>query len=102
MRRWLSVTGPAVLGPGGFQLPGARCTQHDRAAELRDAGAEETLAPIPLLNAKTRSAFGMTEPDVASSDATNVATKIDRDGDDYVISGRKWLSPAPRTPTAAS
>ncbi len=45
----------------------------------------------PLLNAKTRSAFGMTEPDVASSDATNVATKIVRDGDDYVITGRKWF-----------
>lgn len=45
----------------------------------------------PLLNAETRSAFGMTEPDVASSDATNVATKIVRDGDHYVITGRKWF-----------
>jgi len=45
----------------------------------------------PLLNAKTRSAFGMTEPDVASSDATNVATRIVRDGDHYVITGRKWF-----------
>src|SRR6201985_2312580 len=45
----------------------------------------------PLLNAKTRSAFGMTEPDVASSDATNVATKIVRDRDHYVITGRKWF-----------
>lgn len=45
----------------------------------------------PLLNAQTRSAFGMTEPDVASSDATNVATKIVRDGDHYVITGRKWF-----------
>ena len=45
----------------------------------------------PLLNAQTRSAFGMTEPDVASSDATNVATKIVRDRDYYIITGRKWF-----------
>ena len=45
----------------------------------------------PLLEAKTRSAFGMTEPDVASSDATNIATRMVRDGDSYVISGRKWF-----------
>lgn len=44
----------------------------------------------PLLNGKIRSAFSMTEIAVASSDATNIETRIERDGDSYVINGRKW------------
>jgi len=53
-----------------------------------DAHREQWLTP--LLDGKIRSAFAMTEPAVASSDATNIETRIERQGDEYVINGRKW------------
>ncbi len=52
----------------------------------------------PLLDGAIRSAFSMTEPEVASSDATNISTRIERDGDEYVINGRKWWTSGAMSP----
>lgn len=52
----------------------------------------------PLLDGEIRSGFAMTEPGVASSDATNIATRIERDGDRYVINGRKWWTTGANDP----
>jgi acyl-CoA dehydrogenase len=55
----------------------------------------------PLLAGKMRSAFAMTEPEVASSDATNIATRIERQGDEYVINGLKWWTSGAGDPRCA-
>ena len=63
-----------------------------------DVQQKEWLAP--LLAGEIRSSFAMTEPDVASSDATNIATRIEREGDEYVVNGRKWWITGAMNPNA--
>ena len=69
---------------------------------LAEFGTEEQKAEwlSPLLEGEIRSCFGMTEPDIPSSDATNIQSSIERDGDDYVINGRKWWTSNAVNPNA--
>jgi acyl-CoA dehydrogenase len=73
----------------GLQLLGARHRQHGSAGALRHAEHKARWLRAAA-GGEIRSAFAMTEPAVASSDATNIEARIERDGDDYVINGRKW------------
>jgi acyl-CoA dehydrogenase len=94
-----------ITGRSGHLAPAAlNCAAPDTGnmEVLAQFGTDEQQERwlVPLLAGQIRSSFAMTEPDVASSDATNVATRIERDGDEYVINGRKWWITGAMNPNA--
>lgn len=93
------ITGRSHLGP-----PALNCAAPDTGnmEVLHDFGndAQQKEWLEPLLEGQIRSAFAMTEPAVASSDATNIETSIVADGDEYVINGRKWWITGAMNPNA--